>query len=81
MYKAERGEAPLRVFHLRYDDSAETDQFAEGLARERRALEGLIGDKAHMVLPEMQDPSQVSPPPAPRCTRIPCPIRIITVAE
>lgn len=70
MYKAERGDAPLRVFHLRYDDSAETDQFAEGLARERRSLESLIGDKAHIVLPELQDPAQVWATSVPDCKRV-----------
>lgn len=59
VYKAEAGGEPLRVYHLRYDESAETDQFSAGLARERRSLESLIADKAHMVLPAKQDPSQV----------------------
>lgn len=61
MFKAERSAEPLRVYNLRYDDSAETDQFSAGLARERRALESLIADKAHMVLPANPDPAQVQP--------------------
>lgn len=60
VYKAERSVDPLRVYNLRYDDSAETDQFSAGLARERRSLESLIADKAHMVLPANPDPTQVS---------------------
>lgn len=59
IYKAERSAEPLRVYNLRYDDSAETDQFSTGLSRERRALESLIADKAHMVLPANPDPTQV----------------------
>jgi hypothetical protein len=59
VYKAERSVDPLRVYNLRYDDSAETDQFSAGLARERRSLESLIADKAHMVLPANPDPTQV----------------------
>jgi hypothetical protein len=59
VYKAERSAEPLRVYNLRYDDSAETDQFSAGLARERRSLESLIADKAHMVLPANPDPTQV----------------------
>lgn len=61
VYKAEHSAEPLRVYHLRYDDSAETDQFSAGLARERRALENLIADKSHMVLPANPDPAQVQP--------------------
>lgn len=49
----------MRVYHLRHDDSAETDKFQAGLERERRALESLIHAKAHMVMPLLPDPKQV----------------------
>ena len=52
----------MRVYHLRHEDSAETDKFQAGLERERRALESLIHAKGHMVLPMLPDPKQVRRP-------------------
>jgi len=51
----------MRVYHLRHDDSSETDRFQAGLQRERSALESLIQAKGHMVMPLLPDPTQVSP--------------------
>lgn len=49
MYKAERPGWPLRVYHLRYEESLESDKFNAGLARERHVFEELIRSKAHMA--------------------------------
>eukprot|EP00884_Botryococcus_braunii_P016193 jgi/Botrbrau1/3257/Bobra.174_1s0029.1 len=54
VYKAERPGWPLRVYHLRYEESLESDKFNAGLARERRVFEELIRSKAHMVLPDLK---------------------------
>ena len=59
VHKALRPGQPMRVYHLRHEDSAETDKFQAGLERERRALESLIHAKAHLVMPLLPDPKQV----------------------
>ena len=41
--------SPLRVYLLRYDDSAEADRFQAGAARERAAFEALIRGKETMA--------------------------------
>lgn len=56
VYKAERPGWPLRVYHLRYEESLESDKFNAGLARERHVFEELIRSKAHMAC-------SPSPPP------------------
>ena len=47
-----RPRRPLRVYHLRYEHSLESDAYAARLTRERRAFEQLIAAKAHMSLPD-----------------------------
>jgi len=51
-HAARRPDAPLRVYHLRYEDSLEGDAAAAAVARERRALRDLIQTKSHMALPD-----------------------------
>ncbi len=45
----------MRVYHLRYEASLEADRYGAALAREGRAMEGLIEAKAHMAMPGAAD--------------------------
>lgn len=60
VFKAERPLRSLRVYHLHYEDSQESDKFTAAVSREVTIFQDLIRQKEFMVLPDaMQALDQV----------------------
>lgn len=51
VYKAENPNRPLKVYFLFYEDSTECRKFEASIRRENSAFEGLIRQKASMMIP------------------------------
>ena len=63
VYKAEQQSQALRVYHLFYQDSQESDKFTAAVAREVSMFQDLIRQKEFMVLPDpIQALDQVTHP-------------------
>ena len=61
VFKAERPSRSLRVYHLHYEDSQESDKFTAAVSREVTIFQDLIRQKEFMVLPDpIQALDQVS---------------------
>ena len=52
VYKAEQPGRSLRVYHLFYEDSQESDKFTAAVSREVTVFQDLIRQKEFMVLPD-----------------------------
>ncbi len=52
VYKAEQPARSLRVYHLFYEDSQESDKFTAAISREVNVFQDLIRQKEFMVLPD-----------------------------
>ncbi|KAK9857610.1 hypothetical protein WJX84_003319 [Apatococcus fuscideae] len=52
VFKAEQPLRPLRVYHLHYEDSQESDKFTAAVSREVTIFQDLIRQKEFMVLPD-----------------------------
>uniref|UniRef100_A0A3Q2PQ15 DNA repair endonuclease XPF n=1 Tax=Fundulus heteroclitus TaxID=8078 RepID=A0A3Q2PQ15_FUNHE len=55
IYKANRPGKPLRVYFLIYGGSTEEQKYLTALAKEKKAFEHLIREKATMVIPEERE--------------------------
>ncbi|XP_071952439.1 DNA repair endonuclease XPF-like isoform X2 [Antedon mediterranea] len=55
IYKATRGNLPLRVYFLMYEGSTEEQRYLTTLQKEKNSFEQLIREKATMVIPEEVD--------------------------
>uniref|UniRef100_A0A3Q3VSZ3 DNA repair endonuclease XPF n=1 Tax=Mola mola TaxID=94237 RepID=A0A3Q3VSZ3_MOLML len=55
IYKASRPGKPLRVYFLIYGGSTEEQKYLTALAKEKKAFEHLIREKATMVIPEERE--------------------------
>ena len=53
VFKAERPLHALRVYHLHYEDSQESDKFTAAVSREVNIFQDLIRQKEFMVLPDL----------------------------
>jgi len=55
VYKAQRQDAPLKVYFMVYDTSLEEQKYLSSIKRESAAFESLIRTKQHMAVPAEQE--------------------------